>query len=234
MKAKNGISREDFIHKIEIGAPIHVNDESGELKYRANVVGYINGTLITSLPSPKQLKADAVAYPERFPKDKDLVMRLIAKGTIYAFQTSVKGLDLNLCKTLLSALPEKIQTRKLRKGVRYPCVLQANLLVGETKYRGVLTNISEGGCLLSMKTGANIQAIQSLMENKKTTRLDIRFPFEDKDSTFEANIKSMSEGATGNYSLGISYTEEPGVADVVRKYFEFMQLEELSEYLVLT
>ncbi len=234
MGDKNSISREELISKMEIGEVIQVNGQTSALKYWANIAGYNSGVLITSLPSPKKLDRGNVDYAELFPDNTSLVMRLIFDGVIYAFKSEVRGINLKACNLLMSSLPENIQIRKLRQGVRYPCVLQADFLLGETKFRGVLTNISEGGCLFRMKAAANAEAIRAMMDNDKATSLDVRFPFEDKDSSFEVKVKSIGDVSAVYLLLGLSYAEASQVADVVKKYLEFMQLEELSEYLVLT
>ncbi len=224
------IAREELISKVAIGSAIHVIGENGNLKYRANVVGYEGGVLLTSLPSAKQLQKDDVAYGELFPDNVQLVMRLIVNGVIYAFKSEVRAINLKSCKLLLSSLPKNIQIRKLRQGVRYPCMLQAGLLIGETKYRGVLLNISEGGCLFRMKASVKIESIKGLIEKKVTSSLNVRFPFEEKSSSFYVIMKSIKEEPSGDLLLGISYAEKEAT-DVIKKYLDFMQLEELSDYL---
>ena len=228
------ISREGLISKVEIGAAIHINSESGSFKYRGNLVGYSHGMLLTGLPSEKQLDLKDVDYSVLFAKDTSMVMRLIIDGVIYAFKSEVCDIHQAASKILVSHLPDTIQMRRLRGGVRYPCVLQANILLGETKYRGVLTNISEGGCLLTMKAGSYTDSIRKLMKNDISTCLDVRFPFEEKDCTFDVKVKSASDASSGNLLVGLSYVTEGEVLEVIKKYLDFMQLEELSEYLLLS
>jgi len=234
MSGKDSLSRERLISKVEIGTAIHVNSESGSFKYRANLVGYNHGMLLTSLPSEKQLDLKDVNYPVLFAQGTSTVMRLIIDGVIYAFKSEIQDIHQRASKILVSQLPETIQMRRLREGVRYPCVLQANFLLGETKYRGVLTNISEGGCLLSMKSGSYTEAIKTEMKNDKSTSLDVRFPFEEKDCTFDVKVKSVGGTSDSNLLIGISFISEEKELDVIRKYLDFMQLEELSEYLLLS
>ena len=233
MSGKDSISRERLISKVEIGTAIHINSESGSFKYRTNLAGYNHGMLLTGLPSEKQLDLKDVDYPVLFAKGTSVVMRLIIDGVIYAFKSEVQDIHQRACKILMSQLPETIQMRRLREGVRYPCVLQANFLLGETKYRGVLTNISEGGCLLTMKPGSYTELIKAQMKNEKPTSLDVRFPFEEKDCTFDVKVKSVGGTGSRNLLIGLSYVSEDQDLEVIRKYLDFMQLEELSEYLLL-
>ena len=232
MSDASSISREELISKVEVGAAIHINSESGSFKYRGSLAGYNNGMLLTGLPSEKQLDLKGVDYPALFAKDTSMVMRLIVDGVIYAFKSDVRDIHQSVSKILVSHMPETIQMRRLREGVRYPCVLQTNLLLGETKYRGVLTNISEGGCLLTMKAGSYTESIKTLMKNDKSTCLDVRFPFEEKDCTFDVKVKSIGDTSSGNLLVGLSYVTEGEDLEVIKKYLDFMKLEELSEYLL--
>lgn len=226
------IAREELVAKVIIGSAIHVIGENGQLKYRANVAGYDSGILITSMPSSKQLQEDEVVYSDLFQEGMKLLMRLIVEGTIYAFKSEVRAVNLQSCKLLMSSLPKNIQIRKLRQGVRYPCMLQAGVVLGETKYRGILLNISEGGCLFRMKATTKVDAIKALIEKEVTSSLNVRFPFEDNNSSLYVKIKSVKEESSGDLLVGISFAEKEA-SEVVRKYLDFMQLEDLSEYLSL-
>lgn len=233
MSKENYIRRDDLISKVAIGTAIHISGDNGSIKYRSSVVGYDNGVLLTSIPSAKQLPKEDSSYDDVFTEGLPLVMRLIIEGTIYAFSSDVRAIYLEKNKLLMSSLPEKIQTRQLRKGVRYPCVLQAGFVIGETKYRGVLINISEGGCLFRMKVSSKIEAIKSIMERDKTSSLNVRFPFDKSDSSFFVKIKSLSNDA-GHILMGMYYDDAVEVESTIKKYIEYMQLEELSEYLPLS
>jgi len=232
MSTDTFIGRGELIAKVAIATAIHITGGGG-LKYRSKVVGYDSGLLITALPAAAQLPESQTPFESFLGADTALVMRLIVDGNIYAFGSKVKVQYQEGCKLLLSSLPEKIQIRKLRAGVRYPCVLQAGFLLGETKYRGVLINISEGGCLLRMKLTSNVDGIKAIMENDKTSTLNVRFPFDSSDSSFHIKIKSLSQ-ETGHLLLGLSYADSEETAVVVKRYLDYMQLEQLSEYLTLS
>lgn len=234
MTEKTVIDREELIKSVGIGEWIHINSEDGQLKYRASIVGYSQGVLLTALPSAKQLELENVDYQSLFDQPAPLVMRLVFEGVIYAFKSEVLLVNTDACKLLLSAIPEQIQLRRLRQGVRYPCVLQAGLLIGEAKIRGVLTNISEGGCLLRIKAATKRDTIKGLIDNEKATGLDVRFPFEEKDSSFNVMVKSVAADGGDYLLLGLSYVEAGEAAPAITKYLEFMQLEQLSEHLVLS
>jgi hypothetical protein len=112
-------------------------------------------------------------------------------------------------------------------------VLEAGFVLGETKYRGVLINISEGGCLLRMKQSCDLENIKVLMENDKTSNLTVRFPFDSSDSSFDIKVKSLSQDA-GYLLLGMFYADSEEAGAVIKRYLEYMQLQKLSEYLVLS
>ncbi len=233
MEDNSSISRDDWLAKLALGTIIHVNNDAGTLKYSSDISGYQKGILISSLPSPDKLKLSLEAYKTQFSNDTPLVIRMIIGGSIYAFRSHIKGVNTRACSLLFSEVPEKIQLRRLRAGVRYPCVLQAGLMIGQTRYRGVLTNISEGGCLLQMKAKASTEDLQILKQQDRATQMTVRFPFEDQETTISVKVKSLSEDKQAQLALGISFAEVGEVSPVVKKYLDFMQLEELSEYLSL-
>jgi c-di-GMP-binding flagellar brake protein YcgR len=230
--ASETISREDLIARIDIGEFVHVSSEVGGLKFRSAVVGYSDGVLITSLPSPSQLNTQA-PVGELFKDDMPLVMRLIVDGVVYAFKSQVRGINLKAGHFLFSSMPDKIQLRRLRSGVRYPCVLQAGLIIEQTKYRGVLINISQGGCLFQMKENASVDKLRAFREHNKMTQLSVRFPSESSDNSFDIYVKSVSPDSAGYLLVGVSFAEAGEAVKSVKKYLDFMQLEELSEYLLL-
>lgn len=232
MNKEKIISREELVSKVVIGSAIHVVGDNGQLKYRATVAGYEGGILMTSMPSSKQLKVDKIVYSDVFPEKMQLLMRLIVEGIIYAFKSEVRAVNVDPCKILMSSLPKNIQIRKLRQGVRYPCMLQAGVVLGETKYRGILLNISKGGCLFRMKATTKMSAIKVLIEKEVRSSLNVRFPFEDKISSLYVKIKSIKEELSGDLLIGISFVENEA-NDVIDKYMDFMQLEDLAGYLSL-
>ncbi|MFT5578745.1 MAG: hypothetical protein ACI9WS_001500 [Paraglaciecola psychrophila] len=226
------IERGELVARMPIATAIHITGDDG-LKYRSKVVGYDSGVLMTSLPNVAQLPEVEDPLETYFAAETVLVMRLIVDGNIYAFSSKVRTVYSEGIKLLLSSLPEKVQTRQLRGGVRYPCVLEAGFVLGETKYRGVLINISEGGCLLRMKQSCDLENIKVLMENDKTSNLTVRFPFDSSDSSFDIKVKSLSQDA-GYLLLGMFYADSEEAGAVIKRYLEYMQLQKLSEYLVLS
>ncbi|MEE8057542.1 MAG: PilZ domain-containing protein [Pseudomonadales bacterium] len=230
MAIATDIKREELAAKLDIGTTVHINNEDNTVKYSAYLVGYDHGTLITSLPTTKQLNKENISYDKLFVAQQPLIIRLIVNGVIYAFKSPIMAIHLEPCQLLLNSLPEKIQTKPLRQAVRYPCVLQAGFLIGDTKYRGAVTNISNQGCLFRMKTIANITSIKAMKENDNTSNLEIQFPFDQGMELLDVKVKSILEDGE-NLLLGMALT---GDINVVEKYIESMQLEELTEFLTFT
>jgi PilZ domain/Flagellar protein YcgR len=220
--------REDFVAKLDMGTIIHISNEDNSLKYRTALVGCHQETLITSLPNSNQLPDENATYTDFFIEKNTLIARLIKAGFVYAFKSVVQAINTDHCKLLLSSIPEEVQARPLRQTVRYPCALQAGLIIGETKYRGAVTNVSLTGCLLRMKHISNRAQLDAMKSNKLPSTLEIKFPFNQKTKALQVYVKSINEESEGYLLVGMEFIDDTAI---VHQYIESMQLEELTEFL---
>ncbi|MBL4826194.1 MAG: PilZ domain-containing protein [Spongiibacteraceae bacterium] len=228
MNNNTDIKPEELLAKLEIGTAIHVNTEDNAVKYRASLLGYDQSSLLTSLPGSKQLPIDKSAYFDLFSEQQVLIFRLITDGVIYAFKSIVLTTHTKYCKILLSSLPESVQARPLRKTVRYPCTLPGGFVIGETKYRGAVINISLSGCLFRMNALSNTAQLESIKANEHIAKLEVAFPLDQGGKSFDSTVRSIEEDSEGYLMLGMSFSDDE---TLVEKYIEFMQLEELVPFL---
>lgn len=220
------ISPEGMLSKLRLGALIQVSTPDGSIKYLTRLIG-ADGckTLITALPSPKQLKKETVGvvYDNVFFADKVLVMRLITEGSVFAFESNVVAVNYSGCKLLLSSFPQQIQSQVLRQDARFPCALSCQGSLQEQAFTGVMVDISYGGGQLLI----NPQGLNLAHDKLKGLTLPLRIRF-DKDKPadeLETTIVSVQKINPQDMALGLAFTQSE---KSVNAYLASLQLEDMS------
>lgn len=234
--APANVSKKDDTHsinpaamlaKLTIGALVQISSQDNTLKYLTRLIG-VDGTrtLITPLPTPKQLKKESVTvvYDNLFFTDRPLVMRLIAEGTVFAFRSDVTAVNYTGCKLLLSSFPKEIQCQKLRRDARYPCALSAQCEVDEQTFDAVVVNISNGGCQVNFN---HLDPSFELQEFKdKILSVAIRFNPEQSSGALSTTVMSIQKLEASNIMLGLAFTQSE---QSVNDYLESLHLGEMAE-----
>lgn len=215
-----------MLNRLSIGDMVQISSADNSFKYLSRLVG-CDGTrtLITPLPSAKQLKKDGVGvvYDDVFFNERPLVMRIIADGNIYAFKSHVSGINYNGCKLLLSNFPSKIQSQKLRRDARYPCTLPANCQIEETHFSGVVINISRGGCQLQCHTE---EANTLLTAKDKELALTLKLTSDNEAVTLKTTVMSVTKIDDHHFNLGIAFQQSE---THINDYLNSLQLGEMSK-----
>jgi c-di-GMP-binding flagellar brake protein YcgR len=81
-----------------------------------------------------------------FSKDDLIVVRYMAGGTIYGFESKVMGVVQQPSCILFMKYPDKITSCEVRNQTRFDCTFYCEAHIKEESYSGLLTNISLGGC----------------------------------------------------------------------------------------
>ena len=225
-ESSSAVSPATMLGKLELGALVQVSSHDGSLKYLTRLVGADSTkTLITALPTPKQLKKETVGvvYDNVFFPEKVLVMRLIAQGSVFAFESEVVAVNYSGCKLLLSNFPKQIQSQTLRQDARYPCALNAHCQLEQHSFDGVMVDISNGGGQLHFdpKTlGLKLEALKG-----QNLSVDIRFNSEQQANNMQATIVTVQKIETQDVALGLAFVQPE---QAVRDYLDSLQLGEMS------
>jgi hypothetical protein len=75
-----------------------------------------------------------------------LVVSYLFSGRVYAFRCTLLGLVKELYRFLILSYPDAIETINLRKHERISCIIAAEVSVKGQAYRGIVSDISKGGC----------------------------------------------------------------------------------------
>lgn len=213
--------------RLPIGSVIQVTSDNNALKYMTHLVG-IDGekTIISSLPTLKQINREGSVFEDVFFPERHMVMRLVAGGVVYAFQTNIVNIYHGHSRLLLSTYPEIIQQRNLRNETRYPCTLPSDLLFEAFTYKSVINNISLGGCQLLVFPTDNIKELLRAKADTEQVAIDIRFPLEDKPEKLKARIRSL-EIEDGIYKLGVAFE---GEKESVKRFMDALHLESIEAF----
>ena len=215
-----------MLSKLIIGALVQVSSPDNSLRYLTCLIG-ADGTrtLITPLPTQKQLKKQnsTMVYDDLFYQDRPLVMRIIAQGHIFAFQSQVTAINYNGCKLLLSTFPKSIQSQQLRRDARVPCALSAQVEFNEHHFDAVVVNISNGGCQVNCGLSADNKNLLSAKD--EVIFIDIRFNPENKSGPLAVKIMSAHKQDDSNISIGLAFS---GPERLINDYLASLQLGDMT------
>jgi c-di-GMP-binding flagellar brake protein YcgR len=74
------------------------------------------------------------------------VVRYLHGGVVYGFKSTILGMVEEPFRLLFLSYPEAIETVNLRQHERIPCLIPSGATVAGVAYKGVLLDISVGGC----------------------------------------------------------------------------------------
>lgn len=216
----------NMLAKLQLAALVQVSSLDGSLKYLTRLVGVdSNKVLITALPTPKQMKKETVdvVYDNLFFPEKKLVMRLIAQGSIFAFESEVIAVNYSGSKLLLSSFPTSIQSQALRRDARLPCALSCSCQYQGQAFTAVIVDISQGGCQLHFDPSQ----LSTSMADIKDQHIQLRLRFYPEDAQHELTVKVIAYTKTSSTqaSLGIAFIQAEAS---VQNYLDSLQLGDMS------
>lgn len=218
------VSAESMLSQLSIGALIQVSTADNSLKYLTRLIGADSTrTLITPLPSPKQLKKEhaTLVYDDVFYPDRPLIMRVIEKGTVFAFQSPVIAINYTGSKLLLSKFPKTIQSQKLRNDARIPCSLTATVEIDDKVVEGIIVDISRGGCLMHCNNAVNLFPTVK----QQNLKLVIRLSDKERSEKIKATIITSKKISGQTLTLSLAFNQSSAR---VNDYLDSLQLGEME------
>lgn len=215
----------DRILGLKIGSVVQAAREDNDQHFSVVLVGADAGkSVITTLPNAQHM-ADGDTYDSLFPIGTMLEMKTIHDGRIVAFESSVLGRHDD--RLLVTSFPEMIETRRLRRDIRFPCVLSVDIRYGENIAYGAITNISSGGCQVSVAKDSNYSFIDQSINEVHFLELEILFPFEEQPIVIRARGRSAVCEIDGDCKVGLEFPEE---YECIRRYLESLQLDSVAPF----
>lgn len=138
----------------------------------------------------------------RFAKGKKIILKYKQLGEVFKFKASVIGsLDKPFKITFIS-YPRRIEKIEFRNSPRVYCAIPASLLFRDNEAKGVITDISVGGCKLKLKD-INIFDDIVLIKPDEEIRLNLSLLGLKRKKEFRGMIKKI--GVDDNIALSIGF-----------------------------
>ncbi len=215
----------DKILELHIGSVVQVSREDDDLHFSVSLVGAdYEKFIITSLPNRQNLPSGET-YESIFKSGTMFEMKTIHDGRVVAFESSALGIYGD--RLLLGSFPEMVETRRLRKDIRFPCALSVDIRSEDRVCYGVITNISNGGCQINVPKDTDYAFIEESINNKKRIDLEIFFPIADHPIIISAFVKSSVCQIDGACKVGLAFD---GEYESVRRYLESLQLDSVAPF----
>jgi c-di-GMP-binding flagellar brake protein YcgR len=142
---------------MDIGSQVQIQFSENSDRFNAKFIGMDPGAyLILNLPNLTEVR-------EQIFRGQVIVVRYMTAGTVYGFESKVITLSLQPAKLLFLVYPEKIQTCEIRKHARFDCTFYCRAVVSGSTCRGIITNISLGGC----------QYVTDQLDEEKASRIKL-------------------------------------------------------------
>lgn len=215
----------DRLLRLQPGSMVTMESEDDECHFKVYLVGIDNQhSIITTLPTPAALPANA-SYESIFHEGRIFELKTIHDGHVVAFETAPKGFFET--RLFIGTFPEMIETRQLRRDTRFPCALSCDIRFANKLSYGAITNISNGGCQLTVKGDAESEFIADALTSKQPIDLEVFFPYAENAMVLSVDVKSAHREVDGDWKVGAEFTQ---AFESVRLYLESLQLDGIAPF----
>ncbi|THB68446.1 MAG: flagellar brake protein [Desulfovibrio sp.] len=185
---------------LELGANVLVEPYGGAgLQFRTEFVGMFKGRYVAvRLPVTRKI-LDAL------PSNRLVNLRFLQTGgVVCGFQAEVAHIMVRPFPILFVDYPESIEVFHLRKHDRVMCYLPVALFMDGEEVKGVITDISTGGCRVFLDDGA----VSGLPKTEKDAELSCLFTLSDSNMEVLVNgvIRTVEDQKQG-VVLGLGFIE---------------------------
>lgn len=171
---------------LEIGSSLQMELAGKTGRHPAKFIGMEPGHyLIVHVPNLAEIK-------DQLFKGKILVLRYMAAGTVYGFESKVIALAFQPARLLFLTYPVKIQSCEIRKHARFNCVFFSRVTLAGRECPGIITNISLGGC----------QFVTDQLDEERASQIKIEDPIALSFQPLEGKAVSALPGEVRNVRRG--------------------------------
>jgi hypothetical protein len=146
-------------------------------------------------------------YEAFFKVKQGLILRLVDKGVVYAFETSVVEVAGSQSQMIMLSYPSKVYQQELRKEPRYPCTLLAHIYCRHEQFEGVVKDVSSGGCQIRLPDHEAVQKVHQLKNSGFLITFEVLFPDNDTYFVFKGDLISVLSLQCG-LRLGIAFKKQ--------------------------
>lgn len=118
-----------------------------------------------------------------------VVISYLFSGRVYAFRCTLLGLVKELYRFLILSYPEATEVINLRKYERISCIIAAEVSVKGQSYRGIVSDISKGGC--SFEFDRPEQKAFPDLKVKEEIVISMRLPEKTEETVFNTVVRMI-------------------------------------------
>ncbi len=182
---------------LRIGCVLHIKLSDKAERLPAKLIGMDAGAyLIVQPQNPAKL------FDQVF-KGKEVVVRYLSDGAIFGFESRVMDFLMQPVRLLFLTYPSKIQSCEIREHKRYDCLYDAQLLLAGVPCRGVVANISVGGCQFVTEGLDEEQTARIKVEDGVT--LSFQPPARAPVESLAGEVRNVTRSNGGRSEIGIRF-----------------------------
>jgi len=167
-------------------------------RFKTDFVGMERGRyLIVRLPRIPGVR-------EQLYEEKPVKVRYIHEGNVHGFESLVVSLLATPFRLLFLSYPKHIETLNLRQCPRVDCYLPVAASLSDSRYDGLILNLSCGGCQVVVET-KDKEATPKIAVDADIT-LDFKMLASGKNMNLAGKVKNINVNDTRIY-LGVKYNE---------------------------
>ena len=192
---------------LEIGASMKIEISSVNGFLKGEFIGMAAGKYLI-IETPNIFNIRSKIY-----EGNQAIVRYLSGGTVYGFQSTIKSAYYrDVFRLLFLSYPMVVEEHNVRKHKRVECYIPASITVQEKTLAGIISDISEMGCSIEIKTesavevpvGVNViiscyllgmaekQALKGIVRNTTKDRKKVKLgvEYEDLDAKLVSAISS--------------------------------------------
>lgn len=158
---------------------------------------------------------------QKFYEGNKITVQYLHGGTVFGFYSKIIGAINSPRKLLFVEYPNSVEKRNVRTSKRVDCLLPATIEIHKKAHRGVIRDISEGGCLCLIR----YEKDKTLPSARVNSHISLRFqlPGVDGEQSALVEIRGVKLDIEGK-TFGLRFLELPPEAQ--RQIGEFISYAE--------
>lgn len=187
---------------IEVGTSVYLEIEGIATPIKSVLIGMQPGEyLIVKSPPSAVLSHDLRDF-----KGRMVVVRYLAHGTVFGFQTSLLSSIIDPVRLMFLICPRIIQEYNLRAAQRLDCHLPCHVMLRGDEIEGVIQDTSLTGCRVSIRAAKLNKQAESSIVRDTAVQLRFHLPGEASPLTLAGKIRNI-EHDSAHVTFGMAFDE---------------------------
>lgn len=198
---------------IELEVTLRLQLRGARDVWKSTLIGMVRGNyLIASIPHIPGLWV-------KLHQENHIIVRYLYRGKVYGFYSTLVGTMEEPFRLAFLSYPEKIEIVNLRKHERTTCLLPAQLSMDGTSYRGVMTDVSPGGCSFLFDRAGTEEGTGCFYVGDEVA-FSVQFVGSSQASSINATIKNV-KAVSKRTSIGAQFNDpDENLLQLIKAYVE--------------